>query len=150
MVRADDDKITGPESLKADTNLKVCTNSGSTPSVEIKPYLGEPSQLVLFDVVSKCGDALRTGQIDAVVDDNTELLGLVEQSDNKFKLVGDPFSQEPFGLGVPKGDVAYCQFLNDSLEGFSKSGAYKAAWEETGGKVPGAHTPELPALDQCS
>ena len=57
MVKKDNMAITGPDSLKA-AKVKVCSVSGSTPAERIKPYI-DASQLVLFDVYSKCADALR-------------------------------------------------------------------------------------------
>ena len=67
MVLKDNPKdITGPDSFKTN-GAKVCSVQGSTPSENIKQYLGTPDQLVLFDVYLKCADALRTGQVDAVV-----------------------------------------------------------------------------------
>src|SRR5664279_1932313 len=63
MVSKDDATITGPDSLKANPTSKVCSVTGSTPAETIKKYLATPGQLVLFDVYSKCADALRTGQV---------------------------------------------------------------------------------------
>src|SRR5690606_33673105 len=84
-IKADDNTITGPESLRP-TGAKVCSVTGSTPAEEIKKYV-DPANLVLFDVYSKCADALRTGQVQAVTTDNVILLGLAEQSGGRFKLV---------------------------------------------------------------
>ena len=42
-------------------------------------------QLVLFDVYSKCADALRTGQVDAVTTDNVILLGLIVASADEVR-----------------------------------------------------------------
>ena len=53
----------------------------------------DADQLVLFDVYSKCADALRTGQVVAVTTDNVILLGLVDESDGDFKLVDKPFTE---------------------------------------------------------
>ena len=150
MVAKDDTKITGPDALKANPEAKVCSVSGSTPGETIKKYLANPSQLVLFDVYSKCADALRTGQVQAVTTDNVILLGFVSDSNGKFKLAGDQFTEEPYGIGIPKGDVPFCQFIDEQLTKASKSGAYEKAWKSTAGKVEGAKTPTLPPLDPCS
>lgn len=149
MVASTDTKITGPESLKQNPDAKVCTNTGSTGSVNIQPYLASQDQLVLFDVTSKCADALRTGQIQAVIDDNTNLLGLASLANGAFKLVGTPFTSEPYGIGVPKGHVDFCTFIDETLTEAAASGAYATAWEQTAGKIPGAQTPTLPKLDPC-
>jgi len=146
MVKADDNTITGPESLRP-TGAKVCSVTGSTPAEEIKKYV-DPANLVLFDVYSKCADALRTGQVQAVTTDNVILLGLAEQSGGQFKLVEKPFTEEPYGIGIKKGDVQFCEFINQTLTEAAQSGKYEQAWRATAGKVA-QQTPQLPQLDPC-
>ena len=146
MVRSDNQEITGPESLRA-SGARVCSVTGSTPSENIREFV-EEGQLVLFAAYSQCRDALRTNQVDVVTTDNVILLGYVSQSDGAFKLVGDTFTEEPYGIGIPKGDVAFCTYINDTLTAAAGSGAYADAWEATAGTVA-EQTPELPALDPC-
>jgi glutamate transport system substrate-binding protein len=150
MVKADNTTITGPDSLKSQPNAKVCSVVGSTPAENIKQYLASPSQLVTFDVYSKCADALRTNQVDAVTTDNVILLGLVGDSKDAFKVVGQPFTKEPYGIGVKKGDTAFCTFINDTLKAAGSDGSYQKAWTSTAGKVKGSTVPTLPAADPCS
>ncbi|GAB6897396.1 glutamate ABC transporter substrate-binding protein [Kineosporia succinea] len=150
MVRSDDSAITGPDSFKENSALKVCSVAGSTPADNIGEYLASKSQLVTFDVYSKCADALRTKQVDAVTTDNVILLGLVGDSDGAFKVVGDTFTKEPYGIGIKKGDVAFCNYIVDTLKKASEDGSYEKAWTETAGKVEGAQTPTLPTADACA
>jgi glutamate transport system substrate-binding protein len=147
MVKKDNNTITGPDSLKA-ANAKVCSVTGSTPSENIKKYI-EPANLVLFDVYSKCADALRTGQVDVVTTDNVILLGLVDASKGEFKLVGKPFTKEPYGIGIKKADTKFCEFIHETLQEASSNGAYEKAWKDTAGKVA-PNTPKLPTLATCS
>jgi glutamate transport system substrate-binding protein len=148
MVNSDNDTIKAPEDLKANPSSKVCSVDGSTPAENIKQYLAAPDQLVTFDVYDKCADALRTGQVDVVTTDNVILLGFVSKSEGDFKLVGDQFTEEPYGIGIPKGDTAFCEFINTTLA--DNKDAYEAAWAETAGKFEGAKAPELPTADACS
>jgi glutamate transport system substrate-binding protein len=148
MVAADNETITGPESLAENPDSKVCTVTGSTPSENIREYLASPDQLVLFEEYSQCADALGNGQVDAVTTDNVILLGFVSESDGEFKLVGEQFTEEPYGIGIPKGDVEFCQFILDTLT--ENEDAYVEAWEATAGQVEGTETPELPEFDECA
>ncbi|MDQ1535786.1 MAG: glutamate transport system substrate-binding protein [Actinomycetota bacterium] len=148
MVKSDNPKIKGAADLKANPDQKVCSVTGSTPSEEIKKYLATPSQLVLFDVYDKCADALRTNQVQAVTTDNVILLGFVSKSDKAFKLVGKQFTKEPYGIGIKKGDIKFCQFINKTLK--DNKAAYDKAWNDTAGKVEGATQPQLPAAAKCS
>jgi glutamate transport system substrate-binding protein len=147
MVKKDNTTVTGPDSLKA-AKVKVCSVAGSTPGEKIKQYV-DAAQLVLFDVYSKCADALRTGQVDVVTTDNVILLGLIDKSGGAFKVVGKPFTSEPYGIGIKKGDVKFCQFVDSVLQKASTDGRYAAAWAKTAGKVAGA-APALPPADPCS
>ncbi|MEJ3657586.1 glutamate ABC transporter substrate-binding protein [Actinomycetes bacterium KLBMP 9759] len=147
MVKSDNTTITGPESLKA-ANAKVCSVAGSTPSEKIKQYI-DPANLTLFDVYSKCADALRTGQVDVVTTDNVILTGLIENSNGAFKLVNKKFTEEPYGIGIKKGDVKFCEFINQALKDAQADGSYKAAWDSTLAKVS-PEVPPLPAAGTCS
>jgi glutamate transport system substrate-binding protein len=147
MVKADNDTISGPDDLADNPDAKVCSVTGSTPSEQIKEYLADDSQLVLFDVYDKCADALRTGQVDVVTTDNVILLGFVSESDGEFKLVGEQFTEEPYGIGIEKGDVEFCEFINETLQ--ENEDAYKEAWASTAGEIEGTQDPELPEPAPC-
>lgn len=147
MVAADNSTITGPDTLRA-ANAKVCSVTGSTPSEKIKQYV-DPANIVLFDVYSKCADALRTGQVQAVTTDNVILTGLVENSNGAFKLVNNKFTEEPYGIGIKKGDVAFCQFIDETLKEAEANGTYAAAWNNTLSKVS-PQVPPLPAAAPCT
>ncbi|MEV0729103.1 glutamate ABC transporter substrate-binding protein [Polymorphospora sp. NPDC050346] len=147
MVRADDSSITGPDSFKAG-DKKVCSVQGSTPAETIKGYLAnEGQQLVVFDVYQKCADALASGQVDAVTTDNVILLGFIARNEGKFKLAGEKFTEEPYGIGLKKGDTAFRTFINDALEKFYGDGTYEKAWKDTAGKFD-ENTPTGPAVER--
>lgn len=146
MVESDNTEITGPESLRP-AGAQVCSVQGSASSDNILEYI-DPDQQVLFDVYSKCADALRTGQVDVVTTDNVILLGFVDASDGQFMLVGEPFTEEPYGVGISKGDVEFCEFINATLTEAEESGAYADAWDATAGAVAGP-APALPEFDPC-
>jgi glutamate transport system substrate-binding protein len=83
--------------------------------------------------------------VEAVTTDNTILAGFVQQSAGAYKLVGKPFSDEPYGIGIKKGDEAFRTFLNDRIEAIEKSGEWKKAFEATLGKLDlEAPTPPKP------
>lgn len=147
MVASDNDTYEGPEDIAENPDDKVCSVTGSTPSENIKQYLASPDQLVLFDVYDKCANALRNGQVDVVTTDNVILAGFVGESDGEFKLVGEPFTEEPYGIGITKGDTEFCEFINQALA--DNEDRYTEAWEETAGQVEGTQTPELPEPDPC-
>jgi len=63
--------------------------------------------------------------------------------------VGNTFTTEPYGVGIKKGDTAFCEFINGALKKAAASGAYEKAWNDTAGQAEGAQTPDLPTPDPC-
>ena len=147
MVRSDDSSITGPDSFKEGTK-KVCSVQGSTPATNIKKYLkDEATQLVLFGGYAECVDALKNKTVDAVTTDNVILLGFVASSNGAYKLAGNKFTDEPYGIGVKKDDTDFRNFINDLLEKIAKDGSYAKAWNDTAGKFD-KNTPTAPAVNR--
>ncbi|GLI00490.1 glutamate ABC transporter substrate-binding protein [Phytohabitans aurantiacus] len=147
LVKADDSSITGPDSFKAG-DKKVCSVQGSTPATNIEKYLAnKASQLVVFDVYQKCVDALTNGQVNAVTTDNVILLGFIARNEGKFKLAGENFTKEPYGIGLKKGDTAFRTFVNDTLDKIFKDGQWEKAWKDTAGKYVD-ETPTPPTINR--
>jgi glutamate transport system substrate-binding protein len=147
MVKKDNTTITGPESFK-DGTKKVCSVTNSTPATNIEKYVKDKAtQLVLFDIYQKCVDALKGGQVDAVTTDNVILTGFIATNENQFKLAGNTFTEEPYGIGVKKGANDLRTFINDTLETSFKDGSYTKAWKDTAGKYDPAD-PKIPTVNR--
>jgi glutamate transport system substrate-binding protein len=147
MVRKDDTTITGPTAF-TDGTKKVCSVTGSTPAETIKKSVKDvASQLVLFDTYDKCRDALKGKQVDAVTTDNVILLGYIAKDEASFKMAGDNFTKEPYGIGVKLEDTAFRNFINDVLEKIFTDGRWKKAWDATAGKF-GAKLSDPPSLNR--
>jgi glutamate transport system substrate-binding protein len=142
LVKADNTDITGPDSLQ--NNKKLCSVSGSTPAQRIKDkYPGV--QLQQYDTYSACIEALKNGAIDAVTTDEVILAGYAAQSPGTFKIVGQPFSEENYGIGLKKDDTDLQKKINDALTKMETDGAWKTAFEKNLGPA-GIKTPAPPAL----
>jgi len=145
MVKKDNTTITGVESLVA--GVTVCSVRSSTPAGRIKEK-APAATLIEYDTYSQCKDDLLNGNVDAVSTDNSILLGFVAANPNELKLVGKKFSDEPYGIGVKRGDDVFRNFVNDRLEEIYASGDWKKAFESTLGKL-GVPTPATPpAVDR--
>ncbi len=136
--------IAGPEDLAGKT---VCSVEGSTPAQRIRDEYPE-AQLTTYDVYSKCADDLRNGNVQAVTTDNVILTGLVAGSDGAFELVGNPFTEEPYGIGLALGDTAFRNWINDTLEAAYEDGRWADAWDRTAGAITGEPAPEPPPVDR--
>jgi glutamate transport system substrate-binding protein len=145
LVRSDNNDITGAESLQ--NNKKLCSVSGSTPAQRIKDkYPGV--QLQQYDTYSACVEALKNGAIDAVTTDEVILAGYAAQSPGAFKIVGKPFSEERYGIGLKKGDKELCTKISDAVKKMEADGSWKAAFDKNLGPA-GITAPAPPALDGC-
>lgn len=144
LVRADDDSITGAESLQG--GKKLCSVSGSTPAQKIaKSYPGV--QLQQFDSYSSCVEALHRGKVDALTTDDIILAGYAAQYPGEFKLAGQPFTTELYGVGLPKGEAEARMKINDAIEDMIATGAWQRALEETMGDS-GYALPAPPSVDR--
>ncbi|MDX3373368.1 glutamate ABC transporter substrate-binding protein [Streptomyces sp. ME02-6991-2A] len=143
LVRTDENDIKGPQDLDGRT---VCSAAGSTPYQRIAEDFPK-AVLVAYDTYSICVDNLLTFQVDAVTTDDAILLGFAAKAPDEMKVVGKPFSEEPYGIGVPRNDNALRGALNDALEANEKNGNWKKAFEATLGRS-GVPAPTPPPIDR--
>ena len=129
LVLADNDDIESEEDL---VGQPVCSVTGSTPAAKLAEIGAQP---VLTDTYTNCLEPLRSGQVVAVSTDNVILAGLAAQNEGEFKVVGEPFTEEPYGIGLAKDDTDFRMWINDVLEKAYEDGRYEQAWESTAGAV---------------
>jgi glutamate transport system substrate-binding protein len=144
VAKGNPENIEGPDDLAGKT---VCSVEGSTPAQNIRDNYPQ-AQLTTYDVYSKCADDLKNGNVQAVTTDNVILTGLVAGSPDDFELVGNPFTEEPYGIGLKLGDTEFRNFINDVLEEAFEDGSYAEAWDRTAGEITGTEAPEPPQVDR--
>ena len=108
------------------TGKKVCAAKKSTSAAKIAT---DPAKLVAVSVDnwSDCLVMLQQGQVDAVSTDDTILAGMAAQ-DPTLQVVGDQFTQENYGIGVPKDNEDMVRFVNAVLENIRNSGAWQKSY----------------------
>ena len=149
LVRADDTSITGPDTLDG---KKLCSVTGSTSAQKVKDTVPGVN-LQEFATYSECVAALASGTIDALTTDDTILAGYAaqEQYKGKLKVVGAPFSEERYGIGIKKGDTAQCQKITDAIKKMVTDGEWQKIVDANlgpAGYKPGAGNPPTP--DACA
>jgi glutamate transport system substrate-binding protein len=123
LVAADNTDITGPEDLEG---KNLCSVTGSTSAEKIKTDYAEGVQLLERPGYAECVTALSSGQVDAVTTDDIILAGLAAANgDGNLKVVGNPFSEERYGVGLKKGSDK-CEDINAAITKMIDDGA----WEE--------------------
>ena len=145
LVRKNEKSVKGPDSIKG---KKVCSITGSTPLQNLKDnkakYGAKP---VEFGKYTDCVKQLLDGQVDAMTTDDAILKGYAAERPTKLKVVGKPFSKEPYGIGLKKGDKNLQKAVLDAVAAHQKDGSYKKAYDATLGRS-GSKFEEPPALER--
>ena len=145
VKKGNPDNITSQNDLAGKT---VCSVAGSTPAGYVEENIPE-AELVLVDAYTKCRDALQNGQVQAVTTDNVILSGYVSEAPEEFELVGEPFTEEPYGIGVPEGEEEFCEFVNDTLAEAAEDGSLQEAFDATAGEFIEREITPLPEPHGC-
>lgn len=124
LVNADNTDIKGPEDLDGKT---LCSVTGSTSAQKIKDTYASGVNLLEQGGYANCVTAMQGGQVDAVTTDDIILAGLASTDANsgKFKVVGNPFTEEQYGVGISK-DSTQCEAINTAIRTMIEDGS----WEE--------------------
>ncbi len=131
----------------ADLNgKKVCVVQGSTYPATITAKAPQAEQLALSDY-SSCEQAVKDGRVVAMATDGPILSGLAAKSNGAEKVLNANLTDEPYGIGVKKGDDAFRKFINDGLTTIEVNGQWKTDFETTLGKIA-LPTPTPPAIDR--
>lgn len=104
--------------LADSTNIAL---AATFPGVETVSYPG--SDQVLPEML----DALRRGEIDALIDDELVLV-VAAEDDSSFRIAFDVPTRVPFGVGVRKGQPALHQAIDDALNYLMGKGTLAELW----------------------
>ena len=90
----------------------VCSATGSTPIQNIKANFPD-IKTQEYDLYSACVQDLLDGKVDAVTTDQAILIGFAAQYPDEIKVTGGLFTEERYGVGLPKGDDVLRAHIND-------------------------------------
>ena len=107
--------------------LTVCATVGSTPDEKIREFT---DNVINVDKTTDCIEPLRTGQADAMTTDNAILAGISAKNEGEFEVVPGAFTQEPYGIGLPKDNEEFRNWINDVLEEMYADGRWETAWKD--------------------
>jgi glutamate transport system substrate-binding protein len=141
MVKKDNTTITKVGDLNGKT---VATEGNSTAAVAIKKFAPQ-AKITLFQDDASCVAAVRQGRTDAYVLDQGILLGDATKVPD-VKVVGEPFTTEPYGIGVPKQHPEMKTFVNQWLQQIESSGLWNRLYAATVGKVVTGSSPTPPKI----
>ncbi len=120
---------------------KVASMQGTTSEKNIFNLLkglGDPNpQVISFQDEPSCFLALKQDKVAGWSTDSTLLLGYAAKEPGKYELIGDFFSNEPYGIGLPENDSDWRDAVNFALQDMWNDGTYLKIYN----KWWGADTP---------
>ena len=122
------------------TGKRIATQQGSTNERALRER-NVKADLVVFPDQAAAYTALAQGRVDAYTNDGIQLWGLKykAQNPNEWKVVGDFYTYEPYGMGMRKNDSDFRAIVNNALMEAIESGEYFKIYEKWFG--PKSDTP---------
>ncbi len=124
-------KIAGLKDLEG---KEVAVQQGTTLEKNIAAAAPN-AKVTAFKDYNSAWLALAQGRVDALTGSLNILQGF-QKNDPNFKIVGDMFSVEPFGIGVRKGDADLRNAIDATLRDLWASGEYTGLYRKYFGAVP--------------
>jgi polar amino acid transport system substrate-binding protein len=128
---------------------RIATQQGSTNEKILREKYPK-AQLRAFPDQPAAFQALAQGQVDAYTNDGIQLAGLKAKAPNPndWEVVGDFYSEEPYGMAMRKGDAKFKAAVDAGLKKGFESGKYFELydrWFGPKGEVPYPLTPQVKA-----
>jgi polar amino acid transport system substrate-binding protein len=124
--------VTGMDGL---AGKKVCANAGSTSLGQLAKHPAKPVPVPVVNW-SDCLVLLQQGQVAAMSTDEPILAGMAAQDPN-LKIVGPRLTEEPYGIGIPKGNTDMVRFVNAVLEKIRADGTWQRSYDQWVGRRSG-------------
>jgi ABC-type amino acid transport substrate-binding protein len=126
---------------------RIASQQGSTNAKIIREKYPQ-AQLREFPDQPAAFQALAQGQVDAYTNDGIQLAGLKAKAPNPkdWEVVGDFYSEEPYGMAMRKGDAKFKAAVDAGLKHGFESGKYFELYEKwfgPKGDVPYPMTPQV-------
>ncbi|HEX9819354.1 MAG TPA: transporter substrate-binding domain-containing protein [Methylomirabilota bacterium] len=125
-------------SQQASTNAKILREK--YPQAQLREFPDQPAAF----------QALAQGQVDAFTNDGIQLAGIKTKAPNPgdWEIVGDFYSEEPYGMAMRKGDAKFKAAVDAGLRKGFESGKYFEIydrWFGPKGELPYPMTPKVRA-----
>ncbi|MFI6902346.1 glutamate ABC transporter substrate-binding protein [Nonomuraea sp. NPDC050394] len=128
-----------------DLNGKKVIAGANTPAIAAIKKLAPQAEIITFGSDPECMQALKQDRGVAYVQDET-LLAANAQKDPTVQVIGNPFTEDPYGIGLKHGDEQFKKFVNDWLKKMQDAGVWQQAWKDSLGTVVKGEAPAPPAI----
>lgn len=107
---------------------RVCSAKGSTSLKNLTKAESKPVP-VSVENWSDCLVMLQQDQVEAVSTDDVILAGMMAQDPNT-KIIGEKFTEEPYGIGIPKQNEDMVRYVNSVLETVRNTGPWQTSYQQ--------------------
>ncbi|SFI85489.1 glutamate transport system substrate-binding protein [Streptosporangium canum] len=128
-----------------DLNGKTVIAGANTPAIPAIKKLAPQAKIVTFGSDPECMQALKQERGDVYVQDEM-LLVANAQKDPSVQVVGQPFTTDPYGIGLKHGDEQFKKFVNDWLKKIQGDGLWQQTWKNSIGTVVQGEAPTPPQI----
>ncbi|NKY46722.1 glutamate ABC transporter substrate-binding protein [Nocardia cerradoensis] len=120
-------KGSGITSMADLAGKRVCAVGGTTSLDRIR-HIQPTAAIMTVPTWADCLVVLQQRQVDAISTDDALLAGLAAQ-DPYAEVVGPALSDEPYGVGVPKGNDDMVRFVNATLQRLRTDGTWDRLYQ---------------------
>lgn len=125
-VLADNDTIKTVEDLKG---KRIGVQLGTTGDMEASKIEG--AEVKRYEEITLAFQALANGDVDAIVNDTPTSADIIKANPEiKAKIVGEPFTNEFYGIAVNKGKPEIRDALNKALAEIKADGTYDQIYQK--------------------
>jgi ABC-type amino acid transport substrate-binding protein len=129
----------------ADLAGKTVIAGANTPAIPAIQKAAPSAKIVTFGSDPECVQALKQGRGQAYVQDQAVLLATAKQ-DPTIQIQGQPFTTDPYGIGIKHDDTQFKQFVNDWLKRIEGDGVWQGIWKNSIGTVTQGDAPTPPVI----
>ncbi|WP_285693613.1 glutamate ABC transporter substrate-binding protein [Actinomadura sp. NBRC 104412] len=128
---------------------RMCQAAGSVSTERVVEGLGIPARLVPALSYASCVAKLLSGEVDVVSTGDLVLAGFAARSRTRLEIVNAPFTEERYGVGLRKGDIAGCEAVNRAITAMYQDGTASRLLRAWFGATGLRLTESVPEFEGC-
>jgi glutamate transport system substrate-binding protein len=125
-------------------NQSVCVVTGTNAGANLLKLAPNAKLFSLADEKS-CAEGVTDGRYVALIDDGAVLVPFVMLSPDKLKILGKPFTQEPYGIVLKHDDAAFRSWVDTQLAQSIADGTWMKLYNKN---LKQFGVPQIPVIDR--
>lgn len=128
----------------SEQTIAVVKNTTAVANID---YMLPRAEVKVLDDYEEALRQLDFGQVDAILADDSILLGMIKQHPGQYRIIDKRLSSEPYAAAVVKGDRALLNAVDMAIRHFKESGVWKERFSQ---HFPDQTIPEIPKMGRRS